>query len=132
MALESCWVLLERHFWSLLPTIAQVDVVAAELLSETAMGDSGNLQTAILSGWSHGDRTEPGDERVRLRLLWRRGSARGWYVEEGDIYRVYLVDSNGQTIAVKYWSHEPSIAGLSNGGRGTQYDIGVQLTARTR
>jgi hypothetical protein len=83
-----------------------VDVVADELLSETAMGDPAT-QTATLWGLEALEINGQATSEFAFAFFGDAGSARGWYAEAGDKYRVYLVDRDGQTIAVKYWGHEP-------------------------
>ncbi len=86
-----------------------VDVVADELLSDTAMANA-ETQTATLWGFEAMEINGQTTRDFSFAFFGDAGSARGWYAPEGDVYRVYLLDMNGQTISVRYWSHEPEFA----------------------
>ena len=86
-----------------------VNVVADELLSDTALANA-DTHTATLWGF---DATAINGQTTRdfsFAFFGDAGSARGWYAPEGDSYQIYLLDMDGQTIAVKYWAHEPEFA----------------------
>ena len=86
-----------------------VDVVADELLSDTAMANA-ETQTATLWGFEATAINGQTTRDFTFAFFGDANSARGWYAPEGDIYRIYLLNVQGQTIAVKYWAHQAEFA----------------------
>ena len=83
-----------------------VSVVADELLTDTATANA-ETQTTTLWGFEAIEINGQTTRDFTFAFFGDAGSARGWYAPEGDIYRIYLLDMNGQTISVRYWAHEP-------------------------